>query len=253
MHRRARPRRRLPAAGGVDLPPADRARQLPRRAGDPEGAGPQGRAEARADGSSLAEFGLAHVAERLGETLSGGERRRAEIARSLIPAPASSSSTSPSPASTPSTCASFQKEIAPLKARGLGVLITDHNVQDTLGICDRAYIIAQGQILEEGTPRRSAWSERAPSTWRAFRRQRREQMPFGHRLASAEKKVRRSNTSLDFRWPTLCVELLTASGSPETSPNSMISLGGNWRMQAGGHRSRGLRRMEGVLLVWHGP
>ena len=59
----------------------------------------------------------------------------------------------------------LQRQIARLKERGLGVLITDHNVQDTLRICDRAYIIAQGQILEEGTPRAIAESERARSVY----------------------------------------------------------------------------------------
>ncbi len=59
----------------------------------------------------------------------------------------------------------LQRQIALLRGRGLGVLITDHNVQDTLGICDRAYIIAEGQILEEGTPAQIAASPRARAVY----------------------------------------------------------------------------------------
>jgi len=115
---------------------------------------------ARAD-ASIAEFGLGKVADSLGETLSGGERRRAEIARSLLPQPRFMLFDEPFAGVDPINVAELQKEIARLKERGLGVLITDHNVRDTLSICDRAYIIAAGQILEEGTPDAIAHSERA--------------------------------------------------------------------------------------------
>jgi lipopolysaccharide export system ATP-binding protein len=109
----------------------------------------------------LAEFGLTHVADSLGETLSGGERRRAEIARSLIPQPRFMLFDEPFAGVDPINVGELQKEIARLKGRGLGVLITDHNVRDTLSICDRAYIIAAGKILEEGTPEAIAASPRA--------------------------------------------------------------------------------------------
>jgi lipopolysaccharide export system ATP-binding protein len=109
----------------------------------------------------LHEFGLEHVAESLGETLSGGERRRAEIARSLIPGPRFILFDEPFAGVDPINVSDLQKQMLLLKSRGLGILITDHNVQDTLGICERAYIIAQGQILEEGTPAQVAGSERA--------------------------------------------------------------------------------------------
>jgi len=109
----------------------------------------------------LHEFGLEHVAESLGETLSGGERRRAEIARSLIPGPRFILFDEPFAGVDPINVSDLQKQMLLLKSRGLGILITDHNVQDTLGICERAYIIAQGQILEEGTPAEVAGSERA--------------------------------------------------------------------------------------------
>jgi lipopolysaccharide export system ATP-binding protein len=120
--------------------------------------------EARAS-ALLEEFGLTHVAESFGETLSGGERRRAEIARSLIPAPRFILFDEPFAGVDPINVGDLQRQIAHLKSRGLGVLITDHNVQDTLGICDRAYIIAQGQILEEGTPEQIAASPRARAVY----------------------------------------------------------------------------------------
>ena len=120
--------------------------------------------EARAT-ALLEEFGLGHVADSFGETLSGGERRRAEIARSLIPAPRFILFDEPFAGVDPINVGDLQRQISLLKQRGLGVLITDHNVQDTLGICDRAYIIAQGQILEEGTPAAIAESPRARAVY----------------------------------------------------------------------------------------
>jgi len=123
--------------------------------------------KARAERASalLREFGLEHVADSLGETLSGGERRRAEIARSLIPNPRFILFDEPFAGVDPINVAELQKEIAALKARGLGILITDHNVQDTLRICDRAYIIALGKILEEGTPVEISRSDRARAVY----------------------------------------------------------------------------------------
>ena len=116
-------------------------------------------------GQLLAEFGLTHVAQSLGEQLSGGERRRAEIARSLIPQPQFMLFDEPFAGVDPINVGELQKEIARLRDRGLGVLITDHNVRDTLRICTRAYIIAGGRILEEGTPAQIAGSERARSVY----------------------------------------------------------------------------------------
>jgi lipopolysaccharide export system ATP-binding protein len=120
--------------------------------------------EARAQ-ALIDEFGLGHVADALGETLSGGERRRSEIARSLIPNPRFILFDEPFAGVDPINVGDLQRQIALLKQRGLGVLITDHNVQDTLGICDRAYIIAHGQILEEGTPAAIAESPRARAVY----------------------------------------------------------------------------------------
>jgi len=120
--------------------------------------------EARAQ-ALIEEFGLTTVAESLGEQLSGGERRRSEIARSLIPAPRFMLFDEPFAGVDPINVGDLQRQIARLKERGLGVLITDHNVQDTLRIVDRAYLIAQGQVIEEGTPRALAGSERARAVY----------------------------------------------------------------------------------------
>jgi lipopolysaccharide export system ATP-binding protein len=119
----------------------------------------------RRAGALMEEFGLSHLADSLGESLSGGERRRAEIARSLIPSPRFILFDEPFAGVDPINVGDLQRQIALLKSRGLGILITDHNVQDTLGICDRAYIIAQGQILEEGTPEQIAASPRARAVY----------------------------------------------------------------------------------------
>jgi lipopolysaccharide export system ATP-binding protein len=113
----------------------------------------------------ITEFGLDHVKNSLGETLSGGERRRAEIARSLLPKPRFMLFDEPFAGIDPINVGELQKEIHRLASIGLGVLITDHNVRDTLGICDRAYIIASGRILEEGTPEQIAASPKARSVY----------------------------------------------------------------------------------------
>jgi len=113
----------------------------------------------------LEEFRLTHVAESFGETLSGGERRRAEIARSLIRNPAFILFDEPFAGVDPIAVGEIQRQIEALKARKIGVLITDHNVRDTLQICDRAYIIAQGEILEEGTPAQISASPRARAVY----------------------------------------------------------------------------------------
>jgi lipopolysaccharide export system ATP-binding protein len=115
--------------------------------------------------ASLEEFRLGSLADALGETLSGGERRRAEIARCLLSRPRFILFDEPFAGVDPINVGELQKEIARLKDRGLGVLITDHNVRDTLAICDRAYILVAGKILEEGTPAALAASTRARSVY----------------------------------------------------------------------------------------
>lgn len=113
----------------------------------------------------IEEFRLGHVAESLGEMLSGGERRRAEIARLLVRDPAFILFDEPFAGVDPIAVGEIQRQIAGLRERGIGVLITDHNVRDTLGICDRAYIIAHGALLESGTPAQIAQSPKARAVY----------------------------------------------------------------------------------------
>ena len=100
----------------------------------------------------IEEFGLAHVARTPGYALSGGERRRVEIARSLALNPRYMMLDEPFAGIDPIAVGELQRAVIGLKTRGLGVLITDHNVRETLQIVDRAYIISQGRIFRHGTP-----------------------------------------------------------------------------------------------------
>lgn len=100
--------------------------------------------------SLLGEFNLGHVRGRMGSQLSGGERRRVEIARALSTDPAFILLDEPFAGVDPIAVAEIQEVIGYLKNRGIGVLITDHNVRETLSIVDRAYILNEGKILIEG-------------------------------------------------------------------------------------------------------
>jgi lipopolysaccharide export system ATP-binding protein len=100
----------------------------------------------------LQEFGLNVVARTPGYALSGGERRRAEIARALASEPQYMMLDEPFAGIDPIAVADLQSVVVRLKEKGLGVLITDHNVRETLQITDRAYIISQGRIFRHGTP-----------------------------------------------------------------------------------------------------
>ncbi len=100
----------------------------------------------------LEELQVAHVATQLGASLSGGERRRVEIARSLAAKPRLILLDEPFAGVDPISVGEIQKIVRHLKQRGIGVLITDHNVRETLGICDRAYILNAGTVLAQGTP-----------------------------------------------------------------------------------------------------
>lgn len=100
----------------------------------------------------LEEFGIAHVRTSLADTLSGGERRRVEIARSLVISPKFILLDEPFSGIDPITVLEIQKIIQHLKDRNIGVLITDHNVRETLQVTDRAYIINEGAIFRSGTP-----------------------------------------------------------------------------------------------------
>ena len=100
----------------------------------------------------LAELQVAHIRESLGISLSGGEKRRVEIARALAADPAFILLDEPFAGVDPISVIDIQKIIVHLKERGIGVLITDHNVREMLGICDRAYILSGGRLIAEGTP-----------------------------------------------------------------------------------------------------
>jgi lipopolysaccharide export system ATP-binding protein len=102
--------------------------------------------------SLLKEFGIEHLRHQGAYTLSGGERRRLEIARALVLTPQFILLDEPFAGIDPLAVLDIQRIIGRLKARGIGVLITDHNVRETLNITDRAYIISDGKILREGSP-----------------------------------------------------------------------------------------------------
>lgn len=101
----------------------------------------------------LAQFGLTHKARDMARTCSGGERRKLEIARALITQPRIVLLDEPFSGVDPLAVEDLQKEIIRLSGLGIAVLITDHNVQQTLRVCDRAYIISEGKVLREGAPK----------------------------------------------------------------------------------------------------
>lgn len=111
--------------------------------------------------SLLEEFQLTHLRDSQGISLSGGERRRAEIARALASDPAFILLDEPFAGVDPISVLEIQKIIRHLVERDIGVLITDHNVRETLGICHRAYILSEGKILVEGTPEAILQDEQA--------------------------------------------------------------------------------------------
>jgi lipopolysaccharide export system ATP-binding protein len=107
----------------------------------------------------LDEMGIAHLRKSQAVSLSGGERRRVEIARALATSPRFILLDEPFAGVDPIAVIDIQKTIRFLKERGIGVLITDHNVRETLGICDRAYIINEGEVLASGRPDEIVYNE----------------------------------------------------------------------------------------------
>jgi lipopolysaccharide export system ATP-binding protein len=101
----------------------------------------------------LAEFGIAHVRRTKGYALSGGERRRTEIARCLASSPRFILLDEPFAGIDPKAIEEIRELILYLRTRGIGILITDHNVRETLGVTDRAYIMSEGKIFRTGSPR----------------------------------------------------------------------------------------------------
>jgi len=102
--------------------------------------------------SLLEELQINHIRDSLGISLSGGERRRVEIARALAADPGFILLDEPFAGVDPISIIDIQRIITHLKDRNIGVLITDHNVRETLGICDRAYILSNGNLIAEGSP-----------------------------------------------------------------------------------------------------
>ena len=108
-------------------------------------------ARRRAD-AILVQFGLSHVRDTRAVQLSGGEQRRLEVARSLAIEPHFLLFDEPFAGIDPLTIESLHKILVQLRASGVGILITDHNVRETLTLCDRAYVLFDGRVLAEGTP-----------------------------------------------------------------------------------------------------
>ena len=109
----------------------------------------------------LSELNLTPVAKNLASSLSGGERRRVEITRALVRSPHFILLDEPFAGIDPIAISDIQGIVKKLRSKGIGVLITDHNVRETLGICDRAYILVDGKVLVEGLPTEIAASKEA--------------------------------------------------------------------------------------------
>ena len=115
--------------------------------------------------SLLEEFNVAHLANSLGQALSGGERRRVEIARALATEPTVILLDEPFAGVDPISISDIKDIISHLKARDIGVLITDHNVRETLDICERAYIVGEGRVIASGTPAEVLANDRVRETY----------------------------------------------------------------------------------------
>jgi len=109
----------------------------------------------------LNDLGLSSLRKQKAFSLSGGERRRVEITRALVLSPSFILLDEPFAGIDPLAVLDIQNIVCQLKAKGIGIIITDHNVRETLGVCDRAYIINEGSILEEGDPEKIARSPKA--------------------------------------------------------------------------------------------
>lgn len=113
----------------------------------------------------LAEFNVLQLADALGQSLSGGERRRVEIARALATEPTVILLDEPFAGVDPISIADIKEVVRHLKERGIGVLITDHNVRETLDICERAYIVGEGEVIASGTPAEVLADQRVRDTY----------------------------------------------------------------------------------------
>ena len=132
----------------------------------------------------LNELGLTSLRRQKAYSLSGGERRRVEITRALVLSPSFILLDEPFSGIDPIAVLDIQAIVRQLKSKGIGIIITDHNVRETLGVCDRAYILNEGHILEEGTPENIARSHKARKIYLGdgF------ELPGGGRKKEEEKK-----------------------------------------------------------------
>jgi lipopolysaccharide export system ATP-binding protein len=131
----------------------------------------------------LEELGLSPLRKQKAYSLSGGERRRVEITRSLVLSPSFILLDEPFAGIDPIAVLDIQSIIRQLKLKGIGIIITDHNVRETLGVCDRAYILNEGRILEEGTPEGIVQSHKARKIYlgEEFELKERRDAPKGER------------------------------------------------------------------------
>ena len=113
----------------------------------------------------LGELHIAHLKSNLGMSLSGGERRRLEIARALATQPSFILLDEPFAGVDPLSVIDIQTIIKQLKEKGIGILITDHNVRETLGICERAYIVNEGKVIAEGVPQQLLSNEQVRAVY----------------------------------------------------------------------------------------
>ncbi|MBN1276606.1 MAG: LPS export ABC transporter ATP-binding protein [Deltaproteobacteria bacterium] len=113
----------------------------------------------------LTELNISHLAKQKASSLSGGERRRLEITRALVTDPRFMLLDEPFAGIDPLALNDIQQIIRHLKGRGLGIIISDHNVRETLNICDRAYVISEGRIIEDGSPEKIVQSEIARTVY----------------------------------------------------------------------------------------
>jgi len=113
----------------------------------------------------LAELHISHLKDSLGMSLSGGERRRLEIARSLVTQPRFILLDEPFAGIDPLSVMDIQSIIKQLQEKGIGILITDHNVRETLGICERAYIVNEGKVIAEGVPQQLLSNEQVRTVY----------------------------------------------------------------------------------------
>lgn len=126
----------------------------------PEFKGDRQKQKARLD-TLIDELDLVRVVNTKALSLSGGERRRVEIARALACSPSFMLLDEPFAGIDPIVVSDLQSVVRRLKSQGIGILITDHNVRETLGICDHSYILSEGRVIEEGSPEKIARSEKA--------------------------------------------------------------------------------------------